>query len=294
MSIKHFIQEVEKGLRSPAYFLYASDSYLLKEASTMISMSMPETERAFCFTAFDLDGIDEIPSIEQVIDVLNTIPFMGKRQIVVIENAQELAKKDAETLEDYISNPSPHSVLILLHEGSPKGQFKDIIKRVKAIPLDIRQQDLPLWIKEKARQKGLDLTGDAIEYLIGITGTDAGLISSELEKFILLGKNSIGAKDIKGLISGSGDYDVFDLVDALKRRDTDKVFRIARTLMETLEPYNLIGAINWHYSQMSLREKGKTAYYKNVFELLNDADVQIKTSGRNFPVEYLLIRLLQI
>lgn len=294
MSINHFISEIEKGLMLPAYFLYADDQYLLKEASVISAGKIPESDRAFSLDVFDLDGIDEVPPFEQIVDVLNTPAFMGKRRLVVIENLQELTKKNLETLEKYISNPSPYTVLLLLHLGGPKALFKDLMKKVKTIPIDIRQNELPAWIREKARQKGFTIANDAVEYLLGIVGPDIGLISSELEKFTLIGKTHIDVRDITGIVGGSIDYGAFDLVNALRDKDRERVFMISKALQETQESYGLLGAINWHYSRMYAKDRGKAAYYNKVFELLNDADIRIKTSGGAFPIEYLLIRLLQI
>jgi DNA polymerase-3 subunit delta len=294
MSMKHFIKEVEKGLESPVYFLYADDPFLLKEASVMGAGIIPEGERAFSVTVFDLDSIDETPPLEQILDVANTPPFMAGKRVVAIENVQELAKKDMGSLEAYVSNPFPSTILILLHQGNPKAQWKDLMKKTKAVLLDIRQQDLPFWIKEKARQKGLDITQNAIEYLLGMIGPDVGLISSELEKFTLIGKSFIDTGDIAPLVRSGSDYDVFDLVNALRDKDAKKVFRVAKNLQETQEPYGLLGAINWHYTRMSSGDKGRTSYYDRVFQVLNEADVRIKTSGGTFPLEYLLIRLLRI
>lgn len=294
MSIKHFIDELGKGLRSPVYFLYAEDLYLLREAAMLTAKTVPEAERDFSFDVYDLDGIDEIPPFEQIIDVLNTIPFMGRQRVVVIENIQELKKKQIEPLAAYVLNPSAYSVLMLLHLGAPKAQFKAFMEKVKTITLDIRQQDLPLWIKEKARQRGFELTDDAMEYLIGATGPDPGLLSSELEKFALIGKNRISAQDIIGIVRGSSDYDVFDLVSALRDKDAGRVFKVARALRETHESYGLLGAVNWHYSRIASKDKSRTGYYNKVFELLNEADIRIKRSGGAFPLEYLLIRLLQV
>ncbi len=294
MSINQFISEVEKGLKSSAYFLYADDRYLLKEASSMGAAKIPDAERAFALDVFDLDGIDEIPPIEQIVDVLNTPAFMGKQRLVVIENIQELAKKSLEHLEKYISNPSPYTVLVLLHLGSPKALFKDLMKKVKTISLDIRQNELPSWIREKARKKGFTIADDVVDYLLGIVGPDIGLISSELEKFTLIGKAHIGVRDIMDVVGGSADYGAFDLVNALRDKDRERVFMISKALQETQESYGLLGAINWHYSRIYAKDRSRTAYYNKVFELLNDADVRIKTSGGAFPLEYLLIRLLQI
>jgi DNA polymerase-3 subunit delta len=293
MSIKHFILETSKGLTSPAYFLYAEDAYLLKEAGLMAGELVPQTERDFSFDMFDMDGIDEIPPCEQILDVVNTIPFMGKRRVVVLENVQALTKKEMPPLVSYVENPSPYSLLILLHKGNPKAHWKELMGKVKAIPLDIRPQEIPLWVREKARQKGLDITHDAIDYLIGVLGPDVGLLSSELEKLALIGKGHIDIQDIKNIVKGNGDYDVFDLVNALRDKDTDRVFRVARVLQATQESYGLLGAINWHYTRMATREQERKAYYSRVFQLLNEADIRIKTSGGTFPLEYLLVRLLR-
>jgi DNA polymerase III delta subunit len=294
MSFQHFMQEVEKGLKAPLYFLYAQDPYLLKEALLMAEGTVPEGERDFSVDLFDLDGIDESPPFEQVIDAVNTIPLAGSRKIVIIENIQELPKKDMQHLDRYAANPSPYSVLVLLHRGTPKALFKELMKQARATPLDVRPQELPMWIKEKALRKGVEITNEAVEYLLGTVGPDVGLLSSELEKAALMGKRRIDAVDVMGVAGGRNEYDVFALVNALKDRDSQMVFKVAKTLQETQEPYGLLGAINWHYSRMSSRDKGRTAYYDKVFALLNEADVRIKTSGGMFPLEYLLIRLLRV
>lgn len=294
MSISHFINEFNKGLRSPVFLLYAEDPFLLKEAYFMVSASVPESGREFCFDAFDLKDSVEPLTFEQMLDILNTMPFGADRRTVIIENIQEALKKDLPALDRYVSSPSDCSLLIMLHKGEPKTHFRDMLKKVTAISLDIRPQDIPVWVKEKAKKKGFAISDSAIDYLIGVIGPDAGLISSELEKFSLLGKERIETKDIAGLIRGNSDYDAFDLVNALKARDAGKVFKIAKIIQEFQESYSLLGAINWHYTRMYQKERGRADYYTKVFELLNEADYRIKSSGGAFPMEYLLIRLLQL
>lgn len=294
MSLKQFIQEKDKGLKSPVYFLHAGEQYLLKEASLLASETITEAERGFCLDTFNLDESDDALLFEQIVDILNTRPFLGSRRLVVVENIQELVKKDMQRLEAYVSNPSDCAVLLLLHKGSPaKGQFKDFVKKVKSIPLDLRSQDFPLWIKEKLQKEGLTITDTAIEYLLGLVGPDAGLISSEIEKFALLGSRRIDIADIAGVVSGSGAYGVFDLGNAIEAKNSDKAFRIVRRLLETTEPYGLLGALNWHYARKASTDKGRGKYYNRIFEMLHEADLSIKSSGGNFPMEYLLIRLLQ-
>ena len=174
--------------------------------------------------------------------------------------------------------------------------MKESTKGLKTICLDIRENDLPVWIKEKIRQKGITIKDDAVGYLIGVVGNDIGLLSSEVEKLASFGNETITISGIKEIIEGSRDYSVFDLTNALREKNIEKVFRIYRTLSETTEPYNLLGAINWHYSKMSMQanDMRQRKVFSRAFELLNNADIQIKTSGGTYPMEHLLIRLLQL
>lgn len=296
MSIKNFLQEIEKGLISPVYFLYADNQYLLEEAVLTVKKTLPETEIDFNFSVFDMDSVDGIQTPEQIIGTLNTVPFWGKRRYVIAKNFQKLSEKDFKKFQAYIAKPSPDAVLIILYSGAVKKELRENIKGIKIICLDIKEQDLPFLIKEKAKQKGLSIKDEAIEYLIGTVGPDIGLLSSEVEKLALLGSGTIDTNNIREIVEGSREYSVFDLTKALKEKNTEQVFRIYRILAETSEPYNLLGAINWQYTRMYMQTKEgpQKDYCHKVFELLNDADIQIKSSGGAYPMEYLFVRLLQL
>jgi DNA polymerase-3 subunit delta len=251
----------------------------------------------FNFNVFDMDSADSIPTAGEIIDTLNTISFFGSRRYVVVRNLQKISAKEFKKFQSYIANPSPNSVFLMSNSGTLKKEVKESVKGLKAICLDIRENDLPVWIKEKIRQKGITIKDDAVEYLIGVAGDDIGLLSSEIEKLASFGDEAITINSIKEIVEGSRDYSVFDLTNALREKNIEKVFRIYRTLSETTEPYNLLGAINWQYSKMSMQatpgSSGQRKDFSRAFEILNDADIQIKTSGGAYPMEHLLIRLLR-
>lgn len=296
MSIKTFLQEIDKGLTSPAYLLYADNDYMIEEALSSVKKTISETEMPFNFNVFDMDSADSIPTAGEIIDTLNTVSFFGSRRHVVVRNLQKISAKEFKKFQSYIANPSPNSVFLMSYTGTLKKEMKESTKGLKTICLDMRENDLPVWIKEKIRQKGITIKDDAVEYLIGVVGDDIGLLSSEIEKLASFGNETITITGIKEIVEGSRDYNVFDLTNALREKNVEKVFRIYRTLSETTEPYNLLGAINWHYSRMSMQanDTRQRKDFSRAFEFLNDADIQIKTSGGAYPMEHLLIRLLRL
>jgi DNA polymerase III delta subunit len=298
MSFQAFLNEIEKGLPSLVYLFHASDIFLNREAIKVIKKLVPEGERDFNLHLFDFSReADEKTPFEQIFDTVNTVPFFGKRRFVIwLGNLKGFSKKDLKRLESYISNPAPHSVLFLFHEGVLKKEMRENFRGVDTISLDMRETEIPSWICHRAKLKGLEMSDDVADYLLGLKGPDLGLLSAEIEKISLLGKQRVSVDDISEVIEGGGFYTPFDLVDALEEKNADKVFRIYKVLKETTESYTLIGILNWLYGRnLSARSRTKgNKYLLKVFEVLNKADIDIKSSGRDFPLEYLLVKLLRI
>jgi DNA polymerase-3 subunit delta len=292
MSYRNFLDELKKGLPSPAYLFVSSDPFLHTEAVSLVTGLVPPEERDFSFHAFDLVNSAAVPSFEQILDVANTVPFFAGRKFVVIANSQKLLKKDLKKLERYLENPAGTSVLILLNAGAAKKELKDATKGARQIILDIGDRDIPGWVKVRAKTAGIGLSDGAVDYLIGTVGTDLGLLSSEIEKCALVGKPEIGKEDIIEIIESRKTYNAFALVDAIGARDVERAFRIYEVLQETEEPYSLLGALNWQFGRSFSAAPSRVGreYYYNVFEALHKADAGIKTGG--YPMELLLLRLL--
>jgi DNA polymerase III delta subunit len=298
MSFQTFLDVVEKGLPAPVHMFYASDLFLLREAMDEIKRLVPETERDFNFHTFDLtvQGEDSI-TLEQILNVANTVSFFSGRRFTVLSgNIQKLLKKDLERLHVYITNPAEGSVFVILHSGLLSKDAREKFKALKPVSLDMRESEIPFWIKKRAQIKGMEISDNAIDFLIGLHGPDLGLLASEIEKISLLGKEKVHADDISEIVTGGRLYSIFDLTNALRERDPGRVFRIYKTLRETSDDYSLIGALNWQYGRHihSGGNQAENEYLLRVFELLNSVDKDIKSSGRIFPMEYLLIKLLRL
>jgi DNA polymerase-3 subunit delta len=199
-------------------------------------------------------------------------------------------------LNDYVSRPAQNSVFIMLHDGSLKKETRDMFRALKPISLDLKESEIPLWVKQRVKSKGLEISDEAIDYLMGLIGPDVGFLSSEIEKISLLGTGRINIDDIADIIAGGRSYSIFDLVDALEKKDAERAFKIYKTLRETADDYSLIGALNWQYARTLVAggRQTRNEYLYRLFEILHMTDRDIKSSGRAYPMEYLFIRLLRL
>lgn len=299
MSFRAFLDELKKGLPASGYLLAASDPFLHSEACSRIRALVPSEERDFTYHTFDLNAAaaEKMP-FDRILDVLNTVPFFSGRKYVVVENLQKIAKKEVKGLAAYLAAPSQTSLLVLLFQGALKDLKKDMkeaLQGLRQIPLDIREKDIPLWLRDLARSQGFELSAEGADYLLGTIGPDLGMLSSEIDKLILIGKSPVGREDIASLIEGKRTYNAFDLVNAIRAGDAEKTFRIYHVLRESDEPAGLLGALNWQYGQMTPNRNSPSdrEFRHRIFGLLNKADVNVKSSGGVYPLELLLIRLLR-
>jgi DNA polymerase-3 subunit delta len=284
VSIKQFRQEISQGLPAPAYLLTAPDPFVLYEAMSLVRDANQAAE-SFNMDIFDLKADSPRP-MEEILDALNTLPFMQARRVVIIRNLQKIAKKDAKRLEAYLKAPAETTLMVMLFEGTgPKIFDPAVMKAMTVITLAVSERELPSWISERAKMKGVDLTPRAVEYLLNAVGTDLGMLSSEIEKLVTSGeKGVVDIDDIRETVYAGAEYTAFDLIDALRKGNSREVFRIFEKLNKTVEPQMLLGALNWHYSRQAAGPA--------TFRRLHEADAAIKRS-HSFAIEDLLVRLLQ-
>jgi len=134
-----------------------------------------------------------------------------------------------------------------------KKEAREKFKIFKPVSIDVRESEIPQWIKQRVRAKGIDFSDEAVEYLISLVGNDLGLLSAEIEKIAFVGQKRIDLDDISDIVAGGRQFGIFDLVNALKAQDADSVFRIYKSLKETSDDYGLIGALNWQYGRLSMK-----------------------------------------
>ena len=158
MSLKQFYTELKKGLPGAAYLIHSEDAFQVKEAMLLIKDSIPIESRDFGFHSYDMESAESSLPVEKVLDVLNTASFMGGRQTVVIEGIQKLKVAELKPMAAYLESPMPGTLLVLLYSGKLKKTTKDHLKGATHISIAIREQDIPLWLIETAKQKGIELT----------------------------------------------------------------------------------------------------------------------------------------
>lgn len=306
------VKEFENGLPGPVYYLWSGEDCFLEDALSKFI----ETVIASGPMDFNYDVFYPSSGPNEIIDAASTLPFMARRRLVVLKDFHQYNASAVKALMPYFNEPSEATCMVVLSGKAPRASMK---VDWKVFPLNIREQDVPLWLKQTAAKKGLKLTGDAVDYLIEFVGYDIGLLMMEIEKLALSGNETISGKDIVSSTSMMRKYTPFDLIDALIGGQKTRAFRILKTILGSggMEAPVVLGTLNWHFKQfyslwlnrgkrpVKMRQKTfgilvkylpsyKEDDFFRIFQGLHDADAGIKSSGRpELVLEVLLIKLLQ-
>ncbi|MCX8069563.1 MAG: DNA polymerase III subunit delta [Thermodesulfovibrionales bacterium] len=288
MSIKAFDKELTKGFKEPIYAVISNDDFLLNDAMKRIKKDVVFDE--FNFEEFDLSD-NKVP-LGGIMESLNMIPFMSGRKVVFIRHSEKLTKKELSTLDVYFSNPSSFTLLILFFKVSDMRKPLSINSNVKTITLSLSDRELVDWIANKAISLGYELTREAIEYLINVSGTDAGIINAELLKFSTLNKAQLDIVDISNIIYAGADYGAFELIDLIKQGDLKKSLLLFQKLNESIETYQLLGALCWDLVVKQGREMD-IKRMRETLKILHEAD-KLSKRGAFCVMETTIVKLIEM
>ena len=101
----------ETGLL-PAYLIVGADELKSTRAVERMRARLEKTGMA----AFNLDERDmtKDPQIDDIIASLNTFPMGADFRLVILSNCDKLAKTLSEPLVEYLANPSPTTVCLMM------------------------------------------------------------------------------------------------------------------------------------------------------------------------------------
>ena len=314
-SSKQIISELKKGSFRPIYILHGEEPYFIDEVVAVAENEiLSESEKAFNQSILYGRDVDA----KKILDHARQFPMMAERRVVILKEAQSM--RDIKSLESYILNPTPQTVLVIAHKKKLDGRIKwmkeakkqenVVLYESKAIP----EYRMANWLTQKVKEEGMKISGPAVEMLIQYLGTDLKKVSNEIEKIKVNidAGSTIDIPIIERYIGISRDFDVYALLRALSYGDTAKAQQIATNIEgnEKAQPLQmilpgmasyfekvLIVAQNFKKDDRSLgsligtygsfvkeyREMAKRYGYEgliNVYHLLVEADGYSKGLGR--------------
>jgi DNA polymerase-3 subunit delta len=230
MSAEKILNEWKKRRFRPVYWLEGEEDFYIDQLVQYAEHSiLSESEAGFNLSVFY--GKDA--AWADVVNACRRYPMFAEQQVVLLKEAQQM--KDIDKLEPYIENPLPSTIFVVSYKEKKidgRSRLAKLLKEKGEVftAKKIYDNQLPEWIAELVTSRGLAISQKAVMLLSEHVGNDLSRISNEVEKLVVnLGtRKNITEDDIEAYIGVSKEYNVFELQDALAKKDLAKAIRIIR------------------------------------------------------------------
>jgi DNA polymerase-3 subunit delta len=241
--------DLKRKILKPVYFLCGEESYYIDLITEYIEKNiLEEADKEFNQNVVYGKDVDLI----QVLGLAKQFPMMSEYQVVIVKEAQnlkELSKTTGEGSENsnkstssnsataqfinYLQNPQPTTILVFAFKHKSIDKRSSLSKAIQkhAIFLETKtlyDNEIPKWITEYVTDKNYAISPKATVLLSEFLGNDLSKITNELGKLFInlpVGKE-ITIELIQENIGISKDYNVFELQDALAKKDILKANQI--------------------------------------------------------------------
>jgi DNA polymerase III subunit delta len=330
-------KKIKKKQFTGVYLLYGTETFLIHETiQLMVTHLLNEEEKDFNFSTYDLE---ETP-LEVAIEDAETFPFMGEKRLIVMQNpvfltsekTKEKVDHNITKLEEYLNNPAPYSIVVIAAPYEKLDERKKITKELKrkAVVEEAKKlgdQELKIWIKDRAISNGVDIDDKAIEKMVSVAGSNLFVLTNEIDKMSLyVGiEKRIDIHTVNQLVSKTLEQNIFELVEKVVHRKVEEALRIYYDLLkQNEEPIKILALLSGQfrliyqvkelsrkgYGQQQMATSLKAHPYrvklaagqaqlfsedelKTLVHLFADADYQMKTGGLNktMIIEMILFQL---
>lgn len=219
---------IKKKQFSPVYLLHGEESFFIdKIVDEFQNNVLTDIEKEFNQMIFF--GKDADPG--SIIGSAKQYPMMASHRLIILKEAQQM--KDISSLESYVENPVSSTILVIAHKEKKLDMRTTFAKALSKNGVVFESKSpyenkIPAWIRNHGKEMGINISSKAAELMMLLLGNDLGKIDNELEKLKIAVKDSdqIDVEDIRNNISLSREYSVFELNNALGKKDMVKTFGI--------------------------------------------------------------------
>ena len=221
MTFEQIITDIHNKKYAPVYFLMGEEPYFIDVISDTIEEEvLDETEKAFNQIVVYGRDVD----IDTVATHAKSFSMMGGYMVVIVKEAQDL--KNIEDFEKYLDVIPPTTILVFDSKYKKLDKRRALAKKIDKMGVlfeskKLYESNIPGWIQSYLGEKGYTITPKATQMLTDFLGTDLHKVRNELDKLIIALPRSkkIDDADVERNIGISKDYNVFELQNAIGRRD---------------------------------------------------------------------------
>jgi len=233
---REFLEVLRTHSYGPIVLFEGEEDFLVDECvDAIVDHTLGPAERSFNLDVIDGGRAD----VRDVLSHASSFPMMSDKRVVVVRDFDKLiSTEDARTaFSAYVNRPLESTVLLLATEKvdgrkKPVPEIKKNWAYVVCRPL--WENQLIPWTAARFKSKKRQADGEACELLVSYVGGSLRAIDNEIEKVLVAvgDRTTVSADDIVSVVGATRGFSIFDLQDAIGRKNSADAIRILQRMLE--------------------------------------------------------------
>lgn len=233
-------------------FLYGQDSYRINQKlQEIVNGYKAKNPSGFNFFSYDLSE-DFFKELKEKLSNSSLIP---EKKLIVLKN---IFKTNAEAVLEIFRSQNISKrddiIIIAISFSNTDGSelFRYLIKKPNQFQnfKPLKEYEVKNYAKKLLSLSNVDLTGEALDFLIFNCGYNLWLIDSEIKKLAnfssKVGNSVISKSQAEELMISNVNHNIFELTDALAKKNKKKALLALYKVLENGEnPTELLGLLAW-------------------------------------------------
>ncbi len=234
--MKTIDEDIKTGKFKNVYLLYGTEDYLKQQYKRKLKQALSKPDDTMNVTCREGAHINPL----ELIDLAETMPFFADYRLIVVEDSG-FFESSCDELASYLPELPSSTVMLFVESKIDKRSkmYKAASKSGSAI--EFGEQKEPLltrWILGRMKKENKKITQSVLQLFLSKTGTDMNIIDKELEKLLCytLHKEVIEAADVEAICTEQVSNRIFDMVNAIGKRDQKQALSLYYDLLSLKEP----------------------------------------------------------
>ncbi len=256
MTLPELEKELARGVLRSVYLLLGPEEFLRKRAlQALRSAALKPDAFALNYSEFSAKS----DSVHDVVAAANTLPMISEKRVVVLSDPGSLS--DQQALSAYLQSSSPRTVLILIAEELDRRTSFYKLLRDQTCVVEVSKLKGPAlmrWAEDCVRSRGYRISSASLTRLVDVAGSDLLTLASEIEKILIYCEERKVIEDsaIDLLVRGSREHSIFELTDAVGKRDRKKALKLLGDLLDLGEsPILVVNMLARHFRQLLIAKE---------------------------------------
>jgi DNA polymerase-3 subunit delta len=241
----------EPGLK-PLYLICGTDKPKVRDAVKRLrNRVIAESGSDLNVTIFD----GRSQRAAEMLTAADTAAFAFGTRLLLVNAADKWPAADRDRVLEYLKDPAPATCVALVGDTFAKTEklTKALEKQGQVLRYDVpKRGELNDWVKARAKARRMDMSASAVKHFVAFVGTDPDVAVIELDKLATYTRGApVTVADIDAICSATNEAIIFELTDAVGRRDVRTAFRLLETLYaDGASPLEVFFALHRHLRQL--------------------------------------------